>query len=98
MSDIVLSPESYYFCFQRLEDELLTAKSMLKKVSDEACIRQSLYEKREVRLLEADTQLGVIQQEWVGAQETMQKEIMKLAAQCSELKEVGLCRKSVFLM
>ncbi|XP_071527083.1 uncharacterized protein [Panulirus ornatus] len=72
---------------EHLEDELQTAKSMLRKVSDEAFIRQSLYEKREVRLMEADTHLSVIQKEWVGAQEIMQKEIMRLSARCNQLME-----------
>ncbi|XP_071527084.1 uncharacterized protein [Panulirus ornatus] len=72
---------------KHLEDELQTAKSMLRKVSDEAFIRQSLYEKREVRLMEADTHLSVIQKEWVGAQEIMQKEIMRLSARCNQLME-----------
>nr|XP_045591927.1 uncharacterized protein LOC123753955 isoform X1 [Procambarus clarkii]XP_045591928.1 uncharacterized protein LOC123753955 isoform X1 [Procambarus clarkii] len=72
---------------KHLEDEVLTTKALLKKMSDEAHIRQSMYEKRETRLLEADKQLGIIQKEWVEAQEAIQMEMKQLTAQCSHLKE-----------
>ncbi|KAK8738527.1 hypothetical protein OTU49_003919 [Cherax quadricarinatus] len=72
---------------KHLEEEVMTIKALLKKMSDEVYIRQSMYEKRETRLLEADNQLGVIQKEWIEAQEAVQTQMLKLTTQCNHLKQ-----------
>lgn len=72
---------------KHLEEEVMTTKALLKKMSDEVYIRQSMYEKRETRLLEADNQLGVIQKEWIEAQEAVQTQMLKLTTQCNHLKQ-----------
>ncbi|XP_063885773.1 uncharacterized protein LOC135114052 [Scylla paramamosain] len=79
---------------KHLKEELTTTLKKFKDLSEESNTKQNMYEKREARLIEADRQLGELQQAWAAAHETGQQETAKLRAKCHVLKqENDLLRK-----
>ena len=61
----------------------------LNDLREESNTKQYMYEKRESRLIEADKQLGELQQAWAAAQEAEHQKAAKLRAHCHALKQVS---------
>ncbi|XP_050713239.1 uncharacterized protein LOC126996613 isoform X2 [Eriocheir sinensis] len=70
---------------KHLKEELATASEELNLLSEECYIKRHLHEKREARLVEADRQLGELQQVWAATHEAGQQEMAKLRSHCHAL-------------
>ncbi|XP_045111381.1 uveal autoantigen with coiled-coil domains and ankyrin repeats-like isoform X2 [Portunus trituberculatus] len=91
---LLTSFQALKFEKKHLKEELTTTLKKFKDLSEECNTKQHLYEKRETRLIEADRQLGELQQAWAASHEISQQETAKLKAKCYVLKqENDLLRK-----
>ncbi|KAG0713364.1 hypothetical protein GWK47_016412 [Chionoecetes opilio] len=76
---------------KHLKEELTTTLKKLKDLSEDSNTKQHMYEKRETRLVEADRQLGELQQSWASAQEVGQQKVAKFRDRCNVLKQENAC-------
>ncbi|XP_042886078.1 uncharacterized protein LOC122262190 isoform X2 [Penaeus japonicus] len=88
------------------EEELLKSQSELKRVGKELYVLRKAQENREARLHEADSQLELIQKEWLGVHEKLQEEVQNNRCEVHQLRqerkalqeEVNLMKKDMTRM
>ncbi|XP_047495645.1 uncharacterized protein LOC125043532 [Penaeus chinensis] len=88
------------------EEELMKSQSELKRVGKELYVLREAQENREARLREADSQLGQIQNEWLGVHKKLQDELQNHRMEVHQLKqerdslqeEIGLMKKDMTRM
>lgn len=66
----------------------MKSQSELKRVGKELYVLRVAQENREARLREADSQLGQIQNEWLGVHKKLQDELQNHRVEAHRLKQV----------
>lgn len=66
----------------------MKSQSELKRVGKELYVLRKVQENREARLHEADSQLELIQKEWLGVHEKLQEEVQNNRCEVHQLRQV----------